>query len=116
MSVYWIRSELAAADQTPAKISPLTAVTRIVAHRRNDVSVRAAGFDPFSAIVIFGGGPQVAVRQQIAGDTNLVRCGDSPRRCRGIARVVRRDPNAKPATGVSRHNWAERRSRERAPF
>jgi len=56
--------------------------------------------DPPRAIVVPGGGAQIPVSKQVAGNADLIRCGDRPRGCAGITGIMRSYADTEPAGRV----------------
>ena len=52
------------------------------AHSLNHQRICPTGLDPPRPIVVPGGGAQIAVSKQVAGNADLIRRGDSPGGCR----------------------------------
>ena len=56
--------------------------------------------DPPRAIVVPGGGAQIAVSKQVARNSDPFRCCDRPRGCAGITAIVRSYADTEPADRV----------------
>jgi hypothetical protein len=78
----------------------------------NQLCIGPAGLDSSRSIVVPGGGAQVAIRQQVSGDTNMLRRGNCPGYCGGITDIMRGNADAKPSGRVQGNDQPRSRNKK----
>lgn len=81
----------------------------VLAQLSDEARLRSARLDLLCAIVVLGRHPQVSMPKQVAGYSDLIGGGDSPRRRHCVPRIVRRHPDSEALRRVAREHWSKRR-------